>query len=124
MTSRAWRWAIVAASVVLIALGIHLAWEWHRYRLETPKGAISLGMTKTEVEAVLGPAKVGAGQVGGFPNYYELGGKAVLVGYGVNDAAVLVVGLDLSTREFVRIPRPSIISQARTWLTGKREEEE
>jgi hypothetical protein len=47
-----------------------------------------------------------------------------LVGYGVNDVAEMVVGLDLSTRELVRIPRPSIIALARTWFTVEREQEE
>ena len=41
---------MVGASLALILLGIHLAWEQHRYRLETPKGTIWVGMTKQEVE--------------------------------------------------------------------------
>src|SRR5439155_1138173 len=39
----------------LVALGTHLAWERLRYRLDTPKGTIRVGMTWVEVEAVLGP---------------------------------------------------------------------
>jgi hypothetical protein len=31
------KWAAVGvASLALVLLGAHLAWEWHRYRLRTP----------------------------------------------------------------------------------------
>jgi hypothetical protein len=39
-----------------LLLGIHLAWERHRFRLETPKGIIWVGMTHEQVWAILGPS--------------------------------------------------------------------
>ena len=41
MGTRGWKWpAVGVASLLLLVLGAHLAWEGHRYRLWTPKGAI------------------------------------------------------------------------------------
>jgi hypothetical protein len=122
MNRRTWKWAIVAANLGLVLLGIHVAWERHRYRLATPKGTIWVGMTKAEVEAVLGPAGGSFGQVGSCISNYDLGGSVVSVGYGANDVAAAALWQDPTTPEYVRIPRPSLVEHVRSWFTGKREE--
>src|SRR5262245_29444357 len=56
MNRRALKWAAAGmVGLALVALGVHIAWERHRYRLHTPKGAVRVGMTLADVEAVLGP---------------------------------------------------------------------
>jgi hypothetical protein len=49
------KWSAVGvAALVLVALGAHLAWEQHRYRLRTPRGTVRVGMTWEEVNAAMG----------------------------------------------------------------------
>ena len=44
MSTRTWKWpAVGVASLLLVLLGAHLAWERHRYRLWTPKAPSASG---------------------------------------------------------------------------------
>jgi hypothetical protein len=111
-------WAIIAASVVLIVLGIHLAWERHRCRLVTPKGTIWVGMTSAEVRSVLGPPdpwppepapwRVWFFDEGTVRMEFDDGGRLRVAGYLPHK------GVDLL------IPRPSLFEYVRSWF--KREE--
>jgi hypothetical protein len=56
MSKRGWKRSAVALASLLVVLGAHLAWEQHRFRLSTPWGTVRIGMTRAEVEAVLGPS--------------------------------------------------------------------
>jgi hypothetical protein len=113
------KWVAVAvAALALVAVGAHFAWEWHRYRLSTPRGAIRIGMTREEVTAVLGPAdEVRRGEelfevwpvwrVDGsdIKAYFDLGG--CLWHARCDDAT---------------IPRPSLFRVVRSWLTKQKAE--
>jgi hypothetical protein len=109
--------AVAVASLLLVAVGAHFAWEWHRYRLSTPRGTIRIGMTRAEVEAVLG--KVHAKDPG------DLGV------WGDSDGIVCITFVDDRAAEIKheraggtasRIPRPSLFEHVRAWLPGRREE--
>src|SRR5262249_29116536 len=119
MHRRGLKWAAAGTvGLMLVVLGVHLAWERHRYRLETPRGAIRIGMTREEVTAVLGPAdEVRRGEelfevwpvwrVDGsdIKAYFDLGG--CLWHARCDDAT---------------IPRPSLFRVVRSWLTKQKAE--
>jgi hypothetical protein len=126
MSRRTWKWAVVAASLVLVLLGIHLAWEQHRYRLVTSRGTISIGMTRAEVDTVLGPPQAAVfGQFSDRAWRWEVGPDGVLVFF--RDGLAVCAQLHSPDRAVVTtaeavIPRPSLVEVVRSWFTGKREE--
>ena len=70
MGTRGWKWpAVGVGSLLLVVLGAHLAWEWHRYSLSTPRGTVRIGMTTAEVEALLGAPR--QWDVGGRPSRFR-----------------------------------------------------
>jgi hypothetical protein len=115
MSRRGLTWALAGAgSLLLVLLGIHLNWQWHRYRLATPKGAIWVGMTPADVHAVLGPAHSQADYDEFIEELWDEdwlllvdyeGGRVTQAYFYPQDAPV------------VRIPRPSLVEVVRSWLT-------
>jgi hypothetical protein len=118
VSRRGQKWAVVGASLVLILLGIHLAWERHRYRLETPKGVIRIGMTPEQVWAVLGP------------DGYKSRPHTLTWAFGRDSVHVdFYPGGRVSSASFnplsgpmSHIPCPSLFQHVRSWFTGQREE--
>jgi hypothetical protein len=125
MSRRNWKWAVVAASVALILVGIHLAWERHRYRLVTPKGTIWMGMTREEVEAILGPPNLSSGSSGHTELLWWFKDATVKVQF---DGVLWEIDLPMRFASITGhgpekldcIPRPSLVEHVRTWF--KREE--
>ena len=123
MSRRGLTWT--AAGIVglaLLVLGAPLAWERHRYRLWTPQGAIHIGMTHKEVEAVLGPPVPEFDGNPGVPQDHEyriVGGCLAEVVY---DKAGFLSGAALADGNWSHIPRPPLVEHIRSWFTGKREE--
>jgi hypothetical protein len=118
--------AVGLASLMLVLLGAHLAWEQYRVRLHTPKGTIRIGMTRTEARAVFGFA--------GFVEARQqaLGRSATIRTelWFLNEG---VVGVDFDGDDRVTdasfgpyvgsqtaIPRPSLFGYVRSWF-GRRE---
>jgi hypothetical protein len=52
MSRRTWKWAIVAASLLLLLVGIHLAWDWHRYRPSVNTAAFYLTVSPSRETAI------------------------------------------------------------------------
>src|SRR5262245_51125070 len=124
MNRRGLKWTVAGTvGLALVVLGVHLTWERQRYRLETPRGTVRLGMTRTEVEAVLGPAPFKT-EPPHRPLHTEarrLGGGLVEVVY--DDRDEVAEAWFRSADEVVTIiPRPSLVEQVRSWFTGKDEE--
>src|SRR5262245_53173231 len=123
MKRRGLKWT--AAGIVglaLIVLGAHLAWEHHRYRLETPKGIIRIGMTQDKVRAALGTER--GTRAEGQHEWSWWGDSrdtSVAVFY---DPEGRVTGASSrrTGRAEASIPRPSLIEHVRSWFTGKGEE--
>jgi hypothetical protein len=127
MSRSGWKWpAVGVASLLLVLLGAHLAWERHRYRLRTPKGTIRIGMTYAEVEAVLGHPDHGLGI--GHVLYQEwvrgvwkVSVSIDLRGREFNSGVVAAANLYDNNRLLSAVPRPSLVEYVRAWL-GQREE--
>ena len=124
MHRRGLKWpAAGTVGLALVVLGVHLAWERHRYRLETPRGTVRLGMTRSEVEAVFGPAPFKA-EPPHRPLHTEarrLGGGLVEVVY--DDRDEVAEAWFRSADEVVTIiPRPSLADHVRSWFTSEGEE--
>ena len=119
MSQSGGKWAAVGvASLLLVLLGAHLAWEGHRYRLRTPEGTVRIGMTRTEVEAVFGPpvpTHIKHVPPAG-PDHCFYSDICVFFAGGRVESATLYKD-DLPS---TRIPRPSLFEAARSWLTGKK----
>jgi hypothetical protein len=108
------KWAVAAASLGLVVFGAHLAWERHRYRLETPQGTVWVGMTPADVQAVLGPA-LSQADYDGFTE--ELWGEDGLLLVDYEGGRVTEAYWYPSGAPVVRIPRPSLVEHIRSWLT-------
>jgi hypothetical protein len=132
MSRRGLKWAVVGASLVLVLLGIHLAWERHRNALHTPWGTIRVGMTLAEVEAMLCPAQGPRGlrfeSVQGEgaertvrQNCWQLGSSWAVVDYDEN-GRVEGGALHSPGGAIASIPRPSLTEYIRFWITGQRAE--
>jgi hypothetical protein len=120
MNTRGFKWpAVGLVCLALVLLGAHLAWEQHRYRLHTPKGMIRIGMTRAEVEAVLGKASQESARFG--LATYEWGTAAVVVAYDRHGRVTRAVTGE-GEQAAALIPRPSLVGLVRTWLTGEDEE--
>jgi hypothetical protein len=127
MNRRGWKWVAVAASVALLLIGIHLAWERHRYRLWTPMGTIRMGMTREEVGAVLGPSRHQVLHGGSkkplvIGEWWESTEGTLTVDYGADGRAARRAAFRPVSEAATTIPRPSLVEHARSWLTGKHEE--
>jgi hypothetical protein len=122
MSRRGLKWAVVAASLVLILLGIHLAWERQRYRLETPKGTIRVGMTWEEVREALGPSHAfnTLDEPDGRPFYEVRRWTTGVLSARYDDGLVVEVTFSPPDGPIIRIPRPSLVEHIRSWLTGKK----
>jgi hypothetical protein len=118
MNTRSWKWpAVGVASLLLLALGAHLAWEQHRYRLRTPWGTVRIGMTKEEVNATLGtPHFELLGRGIGFLESWDGDGWGATVNYGREDDRVTSALLIAPDGSEARIPRPSLFEHVRCWL--------
>jgi hypothetical protein len=129
MNTRGWKWSAVGlVSLPLLVLGAHLAWEHHRCRLVTPRGAVRIGMTQEEVRAVLGKPdeewlfswRVVAPRQP-LPSWeWQMVQGTVWTqfdGDGRVDAASFTPALGRPSG----IPRPSLFEHVLSWLTGKKE---
>ena len=126
MNRRGLKWAAAGtAGLVLIVLGIHLAWEQHRYRLWTTEGTLWVGMTPAEVEALLGPEDDCirssdlvdlrlSGRV-----WYLAGGAVEVYFHLDGDNRVASATFYQTFQPGVTIPRPSLVAHVRSWLTGE-----
>ena len=116
-----WRWlAVGAASLLLVLLGTHLAWEQHRNRLSTPAGTIRVGMTQTEARAVFSSAA--AASLSSRLDVWQFDGYFIVAEYTEGRVASALFrqdGLDLQVGS--TIPRPSLFAVVRSWLPGKRD---
>jgi len=121
MSRSGWKWpAVGLVSLLLVLLGAHLAWEWHRVRLHTPKGTIRIGMTREEAEAVFGENSAWHWRRDWFWTENMHGDEWVSAAFdpdGHLDRAA--VGRDKQVTS--RIPRPSLLQLVRSWLTSKGE---
>jgi len=114
--------AVGVASLLLVLLGAHLAWERHRYRLWTPQGVVRIGMTRETMRAVLGPTPFASGQFGVIHlERWEGSEGAVIVSYDL-EGRVAHAAFQPPDRPASRIPRPSLFEVVRSWLVGKRGE--
>jgi hypothetical protein len=117
------KWVAVVAALALVLLGAHLAWEWHRYRLRTPRGTVRVGMTMQEVETVLDPSNRGRIRLAFPADVLGLGSCTLGVRFDANgkvtSASVGVPGAGSSS-----IPRPSLFQHVRSWLPGGRDRTE
>jgi hypothetical protein len=122
MSRRGLKWALVAASLVLLLLGIYLAWERHRYCLETSRGTVRIGMTQDEVRAVLGMEKgtMAEGQRE-WSWWGDTRDDSVRVIYGPEWRVTGASSRSPGQAE-ASIPRPSLVEVVRSWFTGKRED--
>jgi hypothetical protein len=118
MNTRGWKWpAVGLVCLLLVLLGAHLAWEQHRVRLVTPRGTIRIGMTRAQVEAVLGKASQESALFG--LATYEWGVAEVEVAYD-RHGRVRHARTAEGEQETASIPRPSLFGYVRAWF-GKRE---
>jgi hypothetical protein len=126
MGTRGWKWpAVGLVCLLLVALGAHLAWERHRYRLRTPRGILWVGMTKAETEKALGPPCNNPLVLALEVEKLHWGRQWLLwIGDGRRVVAVFGEGGRLTDAEAdgTSIPRPSLCGHVRSWLVGKREE--
>jgi hypothetical protein len=116
--------AVAGAAVVLVALGAHLAWEYHRYSLRTSRGTVRVGMTSEEVTKAIGPAGPLLFVPGGEPGYSDwrsLDDGSVTVFYG-NDGRVKHARFETAAGICTAIPRPSLYELVRSWLPRSEEE--
>jgi hypothetical protein len=122
MNRRGVKWTVVAVSLALIVLGVHLAWERHRYRLETPKGIVRVGMKMAEVEAVFGPAWL-LEAMGPFKLFatLDLDEGTLFVEY---DSARLVTAASFRAASMSSatsaIPRQSLFEHVSSWFKDER----
>src|SRR5262249_31442723 len=121
MNRRGLKWT--AAGIVglaLVVLGAHLAWERHRYRLETTRGVIRVGMTRAEVETVLGESDLqhrkGFGEWDGRSEVGRRARQAVGVLSDSPDTA------KEASAEASRVPRPPLAEYVPSWFASKDEE--
>jgi hypothetical protein len=123
MGARGLKWSAVGVvSLLLVALGVHLGWEHHRYRLSTPKGTIRIGMTRAEVEAVLGPANPGSERVRWTlkrsEGWFLEGDRRLLVSYDGDDRVEQMHLFGSPDEHLATLPRPSLVKHVRFWLPG------
>ena len=110
MNRRGLKWAAAGTEgLVLIVLGIHFAWEWHRYRLVTPQGTFWVGMTRAEVAAVFGKTLPPTSDV----FFMVIDGEFGALHFGDNGTLREVYSC-LGT-----IPRPSLVAHVRAWFASK-----
>ena len=120
MNRRGLKWAAAGtAGLVLVVLGIHLAWECHRVRLHTPTGTVWVGMTLAEADAALGPPFTFEADRDNGLARYECGKAhlAAIFRQGRLEHAILGEVGEVA----VAIPRPSLVEHVRSWFTGKAE---
>ena len=118
MSTRGWEWpAVGVASLLLVVLGAHLAWERHRCRLRTPAGTIRIGMTQTEARALFSSAA--ARGLSSRMDVWHFDGYLVVAEYteGRVETALFKPDGQVGTP----ISRPSLVEAARSWLAGKKE---
>jgi hypothetical protein len=113
--------AVGVASLLLVLLGAHLAWEHNRVRLHTLRGTIRIGMTRAEARAILGPATF-KGSSGGAIVFedWAFGEWDFMVRYD-DDGRVKEATFTPNGRPASRIPRPCLVEHVRSGLAGKKE---
>src|SRR5262245_41993213 len=119
MNRRGLKWAVTGTvGLALVVLGAYLAWERHRYRVETPRGVVRIGMPSDEVEAMFGARPAVEGRHGWIVfllpddlrvQVWCLDGRVAKVTFPQHDGTP------------GEIPRPSLIEHIRSWFTGKAE---
>jgi hypothetical protein len=113
MNTRGFKWpAVGLVCLLLVALGAHLAWEQHRYRLVTPKGTIRVGMTLAEAREAIGSPRLYKRDGG--QRLLQWAGDGLLVEVTFGEDGRLANAWDGDTS----IPRPSLLGHVRSWLPG------
>jgi hypothetical protein len=129
MSKRGLKWlAGGVASLLLVLLGAHVAWEQHRYRLWTPRGAVRIGMTGEEVRALLGQSFNSGLNASGVSQYWVIDDAwSISVSYDDNSRVASASIFPLGGPDggpATSIPRPSLAEHVRSWLPSDRIESE
>jgi hypothetical protein len=111
--------AVGLVCLLLVLLGAHRAWEQRRYELHTPKGTVRVGMTRAEVEAVLGSSA----SSNLLRSDFALDSGLVRVFFDDDDYDKVRAVLFVSDQPSSRIPRPFLFEHVRSWLPGGQREE-